>query len=161
VVKNRTEDSLALNTIVLLFRTFDGLKRFLDIQQASWGASPLQFAIMNAIYMHGGRMTPTALSKWVFRTRHTVTSDVSTLERMGFVQREPGVDRRSINIALTEKGLDRIRSITPLAQEISCIILSCLSDEEMETLRSLIRGMRKHLDKLIEQSTHRANTHQR
>jgi DNA-binding MarR family transcriptional regulator len=60
---------------------------------------------MNALIVLGGEMSPSEISKWIFRAKHTVTSMLGVLENIGYVKREPnGDDKRSVNIIITKKG---------------------------------------------------------
>lgn len=141
-----------LNMLLSIIRTFDALNRYLQIELRKLGFSPIRFAIMNALYVHNGKMTPTAISRWTFRARHTVSSDLDTLEKEGDVRREPGKDRRSIDIVVTEKGWRKIQRVRPLAQEMSRRALSNLDREQLETLMIIQKQLRKHLDEQIKDS---------
>lgn len=121
-----------LNYIMSFIRTFDTLNRYLEIELSRLGTSPIRFAVMNAIIVHGGRMTPTDISKWTYRTPRTVTSMLDSLERDGLIRREPNTsDRRSKVAVVTKKGWDTTNRITPVVEEISRKALSCLSGDEI------------------------------
>lgn len=90
-------------------------------------------------------MSPTAISKRVFRSPRTITSTLDSLERDGLVRREPNpTDRRGVNVVVTEKGWKSARTMAPVAQEISKRILSCFTEHELETAVGLLRKLRKH-----------------
>jgi DNA-binding MarR family transcriptional regulator len=134
-------------------RTGDILNRYLEIELAKHGSSPIRFAVMNALFVHGGVMVPTAIGKWTFRAKHTVSSMLSALEAIGLLQRKPNQsDGRSVNVMITEKGWEATKRMIPLAEDVSQRALSCLDEEQIDTLMSLLRFLRKHLLKQISHS---------
>ncbi|MDH5695324.1 MAG: MarR family transcriptional regulator [Dehalococcoidia bacterium] len=139
----------AVNMLFSIIRAFDALGRYLRIELEKDNINPIQFAIMNALYVHGGRMTPTDISKWVFRSKHTITSDIYTLKKAGYVRREAGKDYRSAWIVITQKGQEKTNEIMPHVQELSWRALSCFDEERRNTFMSLQRQLRKHLDEQI------------
>ena len=139
-------DRTPLSILFSLIRTWQIINRYLELELRKQESSPIRFAIMNALYRHGGQMTPTEISEWVFRSKNSITSAINTLEREGFVRREPSKsDRRSVTVVITEKGWGKTNKITPIAQEISREILSCLDREQLETLGTSLRAVRKHV----------------
>ena len=126
-----------------------------EIDLAKFNSSPTRFAIMNALLVHGGSMTPTAISKWMFRAKHSVTGILKVLGEKGLVRREPNAaDGRSVNIVITKKGWKSAREMLPVSNKISKEILSCFNDQELEILMDLLKRFRKHiLQKIEEKST--------
>lgn len=142
-----------LNFVMSFMRTFDILNRLLEIELAKYKTSPIRFAVMNAIVVRGVRMVPTAISKWVYRTPRTVTSMLDSLERNGLVCRESNSkDRRSINAVVTEKGWDEVSKMIPVIEEIDRRVLSSLSEDELNTLSSILKKLRRHLLSEIEKT---------
>lgn len=142
-----------LNFVMSFIRTFDILNRYLEIQLMEYKTSPIRFAVMNAIIVHGGRMVPTAIGKWIYRMPRTVTSMLDSLERDGLVRREPNAkDRRSINIVVTQEGWEHTNMLIPKTEEINRKALSCLSEDEIDTLSSILKKLRSHLLTEIEKT---------
>lgn len=136
--------------VMSIVRTADVLSRYLEIELAKHGSSPIRFGVMSALFVHGGSMTPTAISKWTFRAKHSVSSMLHVLEGIGLIRREPNMnDGRSVNIMITEKGWDATEGMIPFAEEVSEGALSCFDDKQIETLMNLLRHFRKHLFKQI------------
>jgi len=135
-----------LPAIMAIVRTADILNRFLQIELSKHGSSSTRFAIMNALFVHGGKMTPTAISRWVFRAKHSVTGILKALEKAGAVRREASTaDRRSFNVVVTEKGSEGMVRMTKVAEKISKEALSPLNEEDLETLMGLLKELRRHL----------------
>jgi len=153
MVESYSDGSKALNAVGSYLRTFDALTRYIQLVLDTHGSNLTQTAIMNALYIHGRRMRPTDISKWVFRAKRTVTSVLDTLERIGIVKRERSkTDRRSVEVVMTEKGYEKIEELLPVMQDISKNILSGLDEEQIETLTIILKQMRKHLLTLIDSS---------
>jgi DNA-binding MarR family transcriptional regulator len=133
-----------------IVRTSDILNRYLQIELAKHGSSPQRFAIMNALFLHGDKMTPTAISKWVFRAKHSTTNMLKVLEGSGVIRRVPNRnDGRSVNIVVTSKGLKGRPKMLSAAEQISDEALSCFDDKELITLMNLLKEFRRHLLKKI------------
>ena len=149
-MEERKPDIRGTKTVMSIVRTADVLNRYLELELAKHGSSPIRFGVMNALLVHGGSMTPTAISKWTFRAKHTTSSMLHVLEDIGYIRREPNVnDSRSVNIVATEKGRDATEKMILISQEINHKVLSCFDDEQIETLMNLLRQLRKHLFKLL------------
>lgn len=154
---NKEDRKRNLNFLMSFIRTFDVLNRYLEIGLFKYKTSPIRFAVMNAIIVHGGQMTPTAISKWTYRSPRTVTSMLDSLERDGLIRREPNTkDRRSRIAVVTKKGWDITRKLIPAVDEIDQRALSCLSEDELNTLNNIHKKFRKHL--LIEIDKSNAGT---
>ena len=137
--------------VMSIIRTGDVLNRYLEIELAKHGSSPIRFGVMNALIVHNGKMTPTAISKWTFRAKHTITSMLRVLEGIGFIKREPSEeDQRSVDIVITKKGWIATKKMIPLAEQMSKGALSCFDDEQLEILMPLLKDFRKHLLQQIE-----------
>ena len=120
--------------------------RYVELELSKVGSSTTRFGVMNALVVHNGTMTPTGLSKWMFRAKHTITSMLGVLERIGYVRRQANEhDRRSVNIVVTEKGWAATNRMTPLAETLSTRALSCFNEEELNTLMALLKTFRRHL----------------
>jgi DNA-binding MarR family transcriptional regulator len=152
-MKERKPDIRGIKTVVSIVRTGDVLNRYLELELAKHGSSPIRFGVMNALFVHGGTMTPTAISKWTFRAKHTISSMLHVLETIGYIRREPKVnDSRSVNIVIAEQGWRATVKMIPISEEINHKVLSCFDDAQIETLMNLLRQLRKHLFKQIDDS---------
>jgi DNA-binding MarR family transcriptional regulator len=134
------------SSVMSIVRSADILNRYLQIELAKHGSNPIRFGLMNALFVHGGEMTPTAISKWLFRSKHSITGMLDALEKLGLIRREANHnDRRSVKILVTDTGWKSTRRMSRAAEEIGRRAVSCFTDEELETLMNLLRKFRKHL----------------
>ena len=129
-----------------LLRSGDMVNRYLELKLQRYHISPTHFGVMNALLTHDNEMTPTEISKWLFRSKHTISATLKVMESKGTVrQRVNTKDYRSKYVSLTEKGLKCAEPIRPMVAAMMETALSSFSEEEIDTLSILLRGLRKHL----------------
>ena len=86
-----------------------------------------------------GPRTPAELAEGANVTRATMTGLIDTLERDGFVKREPDpVDRRMMSVRLTAKAESFLRDFLPGHFRTTSKLMSALSESERKTLVRLL-----------------------
>ena len=144
------EDKLRMSSFIALCRFSDVLARYSTVEFTKHDSSAARTMLMDGLYLNGGSLSPTELAKYMFRTNHSITSMVDTLEKQGLVRREPNpLDRRSIKITLTPDGWQLMERMLPATYEISQKALDCLDDNEAENLKEVLKRISKHLLELI------------
>ena len=144
------EDKLRMSSFIALLRFSDVLARYSTVEFTKHDSSAARTMLMDGLYLNGGSLSPTELAKYMFRTNHSITSMVDTLEKQGLVRREPNpLDRRSIKITLTPEGWQLMERMLPATYEISQKALDCLDDNEAEHLKEVLKRISKHLLELI------------
>jgi DNA-binding MarR family transcriptional regulator len=144
------EDKLRMSSFIALLRFSDVLARYSTVEFTKHDSSAARTMLMDGLYLNGGSLSPTELAKYMFRTNHSITSMVDTLEKQGLVRREPNpLDRRSIKITLTPEGWQLMERMLPATYEISQKALDCLDDHEAENLKEVLKRISKHLLELI------------
>lgn len=137
-------DPRKLKALVALVQTAAAVDKFLDAQLHDYGISRAKLLIMKVLVANAGRMTPTALSKELSRSKHTITALVDGLERDGLVQREQhSSDRRSINVVLTEKGREFLKSTLPICDQIGYTAIGQIDVQQSEQLKALLDKIRQ------------------
>lgn len=151
----RTQASdLKDNAFASLIYTADIVNRYLAVEMAKYGARRTKYNILHTLITHGGSMTPTEMSRRVFRSKHTITRAVDSLEAEGLVRRKPiGGDRRVREVRITRKGLDAVIESVPYRRGICDTALSCLSKKQIEELRVILKQLRHHILSQINRST--------
>jgi len=131
--------------------TADVVNRYLEIELARYPIGRTGFSVLHNLILHGGTMTPTELSERIFRSKHAVTRVVDKLEKLGFAKRgNIGSDRRVRKVSITKEGLSFIKEAQAVGQQrLSYILLYPLDQKQIETLRNIMRQMRKHALELI------------
>lgn len=141
-----TKDKLRMGAFLSLVRSTNVFMRYRTVEFRRHDSTSMRMMLMNALYLNGGSMTPTELSECIFRSRHSITSMVDTLERQGLVRRKSNLeDRRSITVMLTPEGSQLFERMMPIGYEIGQKALSGLSDDEVAKLRMLFKQVREHL----------------
>lgn len=87
----------------------------------------------------GSPATPAELAEAAGVTRATMTGLVDTLERDGFVTRQPDpTDRRMMSVRLTARGEEFLHQFLPVHFKSIGAIMSTLSESERKTLVRLL-----------------------
>ncbi|MBI2516973.1 MAG: MarR family transcriptional regulator [Opitutae bacterium] len=86
-----------------------------------------------------GSRTPAELAEAAGVTRATMTGLIDTLERDGFVKREPDpVDRRMMSVRITARGERFLRDFLPSHFKMLAAMMSGLTEAERKTLVHLL-----------------------
>jgi DNA-binding MarR family transcriptional regulator len=92
-----------------------------------------------------GPRTPAELAEAAGVTRATMTGLVDTLERDGFVKREPDTnDRRMMSVRLTPKGDRFLNEFLPGYFKAIASLMAPLTEPERQTLVSLLGKVQQH-----------------
>jgi DNA-binding MarR family transcriptional regulator len=96
-----------------------------------------------------GPRTPAELADAAGVTRATMTGLIDTLERDGFVKREPDPDdRRMMSVRLTAAGERFLREFMPGHFQAVASLMSPLSEAERKTLVRLLGKLQQHASAL-------------
>ncbi len=137
----RTDRSM--RTWIQLSRTYYKISTKENNFFKSHGLTPIQFKVLEVLY-HRGDMSVGAITKLTMSTPGNITVVVKNLKRDGQIETvRDETDRRSTNLSITEKG----RAIIEAIFEEHAINLrgdfDALSDEELETLFTILRKVQK------------------
>lgn len=93
----------------------------------------------------GGPRTPAELADAAGVTRATMTGLIDTLERDGFVKREPDPDdRRMMSVLLTPKGDRFLNEFLPGHFKVIAELMSPLSEAERKALVRILGKVQQH-----------------
>ncbi len=110
--------------------------------------TPLHFGIMKALN-EAGTLHVTAIGDRLEVPAPQMTRLVDRMVALGLVERRPdATDRRSINLALTEKGTTMIEQRSVAIRDSIKEALSCLTDEELREFSASLRTLRDIFSKL-------------
>lgn len=94
----------------------------------------------------GGPRTPAELADAAGVTRATMTGLIDTLERDGFVKREPDPDdRRMMSVLLTAKGDRFLNEFLPGHFKVIADVMSPLSEAERKSFVRLLTKVQAHI----------------
>ena len=95
--------------------------------------------LLGSKHCAGGPRTPAELAEGANVTRATMTGLIDTLERDGFVKREPDpVDRRMMSVRLTANAEQFLKDFLPGHFRTTAKLMSTLSEAERKTLVRLL-----------------------
>lgn len=118
-------------------RNFVNLKRALE----PLGIGPVGWRILGALREHDG-CNIAQLSDVTATDRSNLGRAVVELERQGLVSRRPAPrDRRNVLLSLTAAGNRKLDTILPIVLRVMGDSLAGLSQDEIDTLTSLLRRM--------------------
>ena len=159
IEESRKTDKTPLGTLLSIFKSFEVLARYLEVELRQHEATLITFNIMSSLFTNGGEMTPSEIAESVFREKNSITAALNKLEEEGVVRREPSTDdRRSVKVIITNKGWERANRLSPIAQELSREVISFLDREQIESLVENMRVIReKLLPRIAQKSANKNN----
>jgi DNA-binding MarR family transcriptional regulator len=120
--------------------------RSLGARIAPHGVSIGMWYFLRALWEEDG-ISQRALSQRVGMMEPTTASALTNMERKGFVRRVRNrVDRRIVNVFLTERGRALREQLLPLAADVNQMALLDLSGEELSRLRAILTKLGAALD---------------
>jgi DNA-binding MarR family transcriptional regulator len=128
---------------MLLHQTYYSILKCEDELFTQVDLTTQQHNILLAIKYINGPATPTQIANWVDRNLNTVTLIVDRMHKNGLVKRARDMDdRRSFRLILTEKGDAYLNRGTKSAITLIKRLLENLSDDELQTLETLLAKVR-------------------
>jgi DNA-binding MarR family transcriptional regulator len=104
-----------------------------EIRASVYLPSPAQFGVMVTLAYHRCNLSSLAEEQGV--SLPTMSSTINTLEQRGWVRRTRStVDRRVVNVELTESGLNQLLEIQRHAEQKLISLLSSFSEEDRDSL---------------------------
>jgi DNA-binding MarR family transcriptional regulator len=148
-------DPSAAEVFLNLLRTSDEVFRVVETNIVNHGLSQGRFGVLMLLWRSSlaqgksaesgksclppGPLTPAELADASSVTRATMTGLIDTLERDGFVKREPDPDdRRMMSVKLTAKGRTLLDDILPGHFRNMSEMMSLLTEVERKTLVRLL-----------------------
>ncbi len=154
-------DPSAAEAFLHLLRTADEAfgvaERNLSAHNISQGRFCVLMLLWRGVQARAGKMcgtgecipvprTPAELAGAANVTRATMTGLVDTLERDGFVKREPDQDdRRMMSVRLTARGERFLREFLPGHFKITSSVTSTLTEAERKTLVKLLAKVQQQV----------------
>ncbi|MBI2934292.1 MAG: MarR family transcriptional regulator [Chloroflexi bacterium] len=147
------------NVWLLLHQARDAVYRARGQELGNYGLTNVEAAVLGAIEAISGngnqQVTPSEISRWLFRKPHSVSRLVTRMEKRGLVTRTNDLDKKNlVRIAMTDKGHKAYQQ-TKKRQSIKKV-LCCLSEEQRQQFWTCLELVRDSaLSQLgIEQEPH-------
>lgn len=126
---------------VLLHQAKDTIFAAREVELRQYGTSPMHAAVLFIMQAIGSEATPTKIAQWLLRSPNTVSDLLDRMERAGLVRKTRDPDRKNvIRVTITDKGRQAHNDSMKL--ESIHRIMSCLSKEERQQLRSISQKLR-------------------
>jgi len=128
---------------VLLHQVKDIIFRAREKELRLYGITPMEAAtLFILINMFGGKSSTNKISEVILKKPHTVAGYISRMERDGLVTKSKDKNQEGIKIIkITQKG--KRAFINSTKRESINKILSCLSKEEHQQLKSILEKLRE------------------
>jgi DNA-binding MarR family transcriptional regulator len=129
----------------------DITSRYVEITMKIDNVSRLHGIAMYCLVLMGGSTTPTQLAKKMFRSKHSMTKIIDSLEKEGLVMRDyTNKDRRVTFIKITQDGLDYVRqNIANKGNKRAQEAIACLDRSEQKVLIGLLDKMRSNMTRIM------------
>jgi DNA-binding MarR family transcriptional regulator len=140
------------STFLLMMMVTDHLRRVMEVTSTTKQVTRQGFFILNTLIRFGGSMTPTELSKVIFRSKNATCRVISTLEKYELVTTsQSNVDGRSVIVKITPKGLGlAIKHSLSNRKAMAHQVFNELTDEETIILNNILNKLRNKASELIE-----------
>jgi DNA-binding MarR family transcriptional regulator len=141
---------IRIDTFLSCMATWGLFDIYLDSQLRDKTVSRAGYVILNALIFYGD-MSPTEISKKVFRSKYSVSRAIVTLQKKGLIEKKPAnEDRRKLQITITAKGLSTAKKGNIKARKyIAHAIFNILNDEELKNINNYVKRLREHTLTLI------------
>ncbi|MER6415956.1 MarR family winged helix-turn-helix transcriptional regulator [Streptomyces humidus] len=109
---------------------------------AQVGLNPQHLGVLTQI--QHGPMIQARLSDRLRVFKPVMVTLVNELEAMGLAERRPHAsDRRAVEVHILPAGLDKVREVDRLSEQVSAAFFSPLTSNEQQTLHSLLAKLAK------------------
>ncbi len=151
----RQHRELRTSTFLSLLVSSAMITRYLDSQRDEKEITVAGFNVLNTLILCNGSAFPTEISKKIFRSKHSVSKVIYTLESYGLITIKPvGQDRRKREVRITDKGIAIAKNgIIYSRKRVGKEIFSVLTEEEIKLLRDILKKIRNHTLALINSSS--------
>jgi len=125
----------------LLGQASNAMDRAADYEFRKIGVTMMQAAVLFFVKNAKKPVTPSQISRWLFREPHTVSQLLVRMEQQGLIRKTKDLERKNlVRVALTEKG----EKIFQRQGEMRVIsrILSSLSPKECDNLGACLKKLR-------------------
>jgi DNA-binding MarR family transcriptional regulator len=116
------------------------VSQFYDEMLRPTGIRGTQFSLLIALQLRG-EVAVTQLAELIVMDRTTLTRNLEVLEKQGFVKVNPGVDRRSRLVSITEDGQAIATQAYPLWHQAQSKIKAAMGTERSEMLLESLKAL--------------------
>jgi DNA-binding MarR family transcriptional regulator len=138
----KVAEDLDLTSLILAQAFINWHKAFMKVL-APFELTYSQWIILQTLMVAGSPMSPSELNKFLTIEGTSISVVIDNIENRGLVQRRRSqVDRRIVNIYLTEQGYGLLKKVDPLLKTLIEDVYGLLSVAERKQLMKLSRKIR-------------------
>ena len=143
IVEIKSSETIS-GTLMLFTQTARLISKYIDAYfYHKSGLSFIKFLVLKTLASKNGVMTPSQIAEWTQTELHNITALVGRLKKEGFVvTRRSDIDRRSVNVFLTDKGRMVLDQSMPVAQEVIAQIMSSVTEADAIKLSRRLKVLR-------------------
>ncbi|MBN2581492.1 MAG: MarR family transcriptional regulator [Planctomycetes bacterium] len=144
-------DAEVIRNALRLCQSHRTVELLVETHLSGQGISARQMETLEALYHHDDQtMTPAELADEVVLTRSAMTSNLDSLERLGYIGRSTHPkDRRMINVTLTPEGRAFCDEALPRRYRDMSRIVACLSSQERQMMLDVYERLAREITALI------------
>jgi MarR family 2-MHQ and catechol resistance regulon transcriptional repressor len=138
-----TRKQQSLKGYVKLMRAAESVNRRINAEHVLAGRLTMsQFAVLEALYAHGGQLKQVEIAKKILKTPGNLTLVIDNLVRASLVTRTvSAADRRANAIELTLKGSTLISEVFPMMADAITDAFDVLDSQELNQLSELLKKL--------------------
>jgi len=135
-----------IDVYVLFLQTADTVTRYTEIELLKADISYTQYSVLVLLDNTPVPLTLTELSKWMFRSKNSMTTVIDHMERNGLVRRvRDNRDRRAVRVVATEAGRRLFERVRQPSRDLVYTIMSCYDENKLEHFAELLRMLRENV----------------
>jgi MarR family 2-MHQ and catechol resistance regulon transcriptional repressor len=138
-----TRKQQSLKGYVKLMRAAESVNRRINAEHVLAGRLTMsQFAVLEALFSHGGQLKQVEIAKKILKTPGNLTLVIDNLVRASLVTRTvSAADRRANAIELTPKGSTLISEVFPMMADAITDAFDVLDSQELNQLSELLKKL--------------------
>ena len=144
--KNTTQDQ-KLDVWVLLDQTRYTIFRARELELSQSGITPEQAAVLRILENNPKGVAPAEMPKMLIREPHSIYGLLGRMQKRGLIKRVKGSVDGKIRVVLTSKGKQLYTK--SLDRTSLHMILSVLSEEELERLAGILAKLKERASNLL------------
>ncbi|MFC4322537.1 MarR family winged helix-turn-helix transcriptional regulator [Litchfieldia salsa] len=131
---------------ILIHHTDLALTSYVKAKLEPLNIAPEQNLIMLLLLEKNG-LTQNEIAQKLNKDKTNIARMISNLEKKGFIRRHVNeVDRRSLNVYLTDCGEKLGEKLYPIAREHNQVVCSGISEEELLIVQKVLMKMRRNVE---------------
>ena len=137
-----------LRNFILFVQTARSTFKYLDAHlYDKAGLSVVKLITLQALVSNKGVMRPSTIAEWTQTEKHNVTTLIRRMEKEGLVTTKRNtVDKRSVNVILTDKGREFHHRAMLIAREVVDQVMASITEGDINLLEKILIGIRHSVE---------------